>query len=221
MIIPLPFTDLYECRDETLEVFASDRRGQVKYQFNNYGYRNNINYQVGESDVAVFLGSSLASGIGVQWEDSFPYLVSEKLRTSCYHYSQGCKEIDNQETLRILKQTISDGVCPTYIVIQFIDLDRRYDNITGTTVRDPDSEKNIQLFKKTFDSIAELLQNQNWCFFTCDNLSHEVPEYIKKHSRCVAWNLKYIDHCGVGDHPGNKWHKIISYGIAAKLQMCL
>ena len=221
MIIPLPFTDLYECRDETLEVFASDRRGQVKYQFNNYGYRNNINYQVGKSNVAVFLGSSLVSGIGVPWEESFPYLVSEKLHTSCYHYSQGCKEIDNQETLRILTQIISDGIFPSYIVIQFIDLDRRYDSTTGTTTHNTDTEKNIQLFKKTFDSITELLHNQNWCFFVCDNLSHAIPEYIKKHSRCVAWNPKYIDHCGVGNHPGIKWHKVISYGIAAKLQMSL
>lgn len=218
MIIPLPFADLYECRNETLELFASDRRGQVNYQFNNYGYRNNIDYHVGKSDVAVFLGSSLVSGIGVQWEESFPYLVSQKLHTSCYHYGQGCKEIDNQETLRILKEIISDGVFPKYTVIQFIDLDRRYNNVTGTTVRDPDIEQNIQLFKKTFDGIAELLHDQNWCFFTCDNLSHAVPDYIKKHSRCVAWNLKFIDHCGVGSHPGVKWHQLISHGVAKKLQ---
>jgi hypothetical protein len=116
---------------------------------------------------------------------------------------------------------IADGIFPSYIVIQFIDLDRRYDSTTGTTTHDTDTEKNIQLFKKTFDSITKLLHNQNWCFFACDNLSHEIPEYIKKHSRCVAWNPKYIDHCGVGTHPGIKWHKVISYGIAAKLQMSL
>ena len=44
MSIPLPYADQYECRGETLEVYASDRRGQVSYQFNNYGYRNNIDY---------------------------------------------------------------------------------------------------------------------------------------------------------------------------------
>jgi hypothetical protein len=143
MIIPLPFVDLYECRNETLEVFASDRRGQVKYQFNNYGYRNNIDYQMDQSDVAVFLGSSLISGIGIKWQESFPFLVSQKLDVPCYHYGQGCKETDNQEILRILEQTVSDKIFPKYIVIQFIDLDRRYNSVTGKTVCELDAKQNI------------------------------------------------------------------------------
>ena len=102
MSIPLPFASQYECRNETLEVYASDRRGLINYSFNNYGYRNNIDYQEDAVDVGIYLGSSITSGIGVDWPDTFVATSSQALNVQGYHFSQGCVPVDNQETLRML-----------------------------------------------------------------------------------------------------------------------
>ena len=42
MPLPLPFFSQYECQNETMGVYASDRRGIVEYKINNIGYRNDI-----------------------------------------------------------------------------------------------------------------------------------------------------------------------------------
>lgn len=56
MSLPLPFKDQYKCRNETLEVYASDRRGLIEYKFNNLGYRNNHDYYLTENNAGYFFG---------------------------------------------------------------------------------------------------------------------------------------------------------------------
>jgi hypothetical protein len=218
MSIPVPFYSQYECRNETLEVYASDRRGEVDYRFNNYGYRNTIDYEENATDIGVYVGSSITAGIGVDQNNSFAVVSSTNLGVKCYHFAQGCMAIDNQEILRMLQQIKQSSLQPRYYVIQFISLDRRYDTESGTTVYNQDAKANVDLFLQTFESIETLLSNDIWCFLGCDSTGAVISESIKKHSRCVAWNFPIVDLAGVGEHPGVKWHKILGMGITKKLR---
>jgi hypothetical protein len=218
MTIPLPYSDQYACRNETLEVYASDRRGTVLYQFNNLGYRNDIDYAAQDSAVGVYIGSSITAGIGIDWHKSFAYLASQQLETPAYHFAQGCKGVDNREILRMLEAVTQSGLDVQYFVLQFIDLDRRYDAETGATIHNIDLEQNINEFVQVFDRVCKVLEGRSWCFLGCDRLQHQLPEHISQHKNLVAWNPRFIDLAGVGQHPGEKWHRMISLGLIKHLK---
>lgn len=218
MSIPLPFPSQYECRDETLEVYASDRRGLVDYSFNNLGYRNNIDYNESDPNVGVYLGSSITAGIGIRFEDSFAALSSKELQVNCYHFGQGCMPVDNQELLRMLELVKASDLRPKYYVIQFIDLDRRYDFNTGLVNRVSTVDQNTDLFCQTFHKIETLLANDVWCFTGSDGSDCAIPDSIRRHPKCIGWNVPMVDLAGVNNHPGTKWHKIISAGIVRSIR---
>ncbi len=213
MSIPLPNLAHYECRNETLEVYASDRRGIVEYKFNNLGYRNQIDYVDQGQPVAAYIGSSLTSAIGIPWEKSFCYLSSKKLCVEPWNFSQGCTYINNGTTLSMIESLLQSQLNIQYWIVQFIDFDR------GPTPADnsKDLEKNTMEFVKIFYQIEKLLEDKNWCFLCSDNKNHTVPDNIKNHHRCVSWNFPFVDRAGVGSHPGEKWHNIMSAGIVKKL----
>ena len=218
MTIPLPYQDQYACRDETLEVYASDRRGTVTYQFNNFGYRNDIDYVLQDPGIGVYIGSSITAGIGVDWRKSFAYLSSQPLQAPAYHFAQGCTQVDNQEILRMLQAVLESGLDIKYVVLQFIDLDRVYDLNTGLATHSTDLDQNVARFAAVFKSVCDLLANQRWCFFGCDAKQHVLPADIVQHPRCVAWNPPYIDLAGVGQHPGIKWHRMMSMAVIKSLK---
>ena len=218
MSIPLPYADQYECRSETLEVYASDRRGQVVYQFNNYGYRNNIDYFNDEKNVGAYIGSSITAAIGVDWNKSFASLSSIALGTNCYNFAQGCTMVDNQEILRMAKLVKDTNIDIKYYVIQFIDLSRKYNAATGKTIFIDNFHQNIVRFQQVFEQIQELFRDDVWCFLGCDEGQHSMPESITKHPLCLTWNPQFIDFAGVGRHPGVKWHKMINQSIVKFLK---
>lgn len=221
MSIPLPYVDQYECRNETVEVYASDRRGTVEYQFNNYGYRNNTDYIDNQSGVGVYIGSSITSGVGVNWPDCFAPLSAAELNVPCYHFSQGCVPIDNQEMLKTLQHLKQSDLKPKYYVIQFIDLHRRYIPKIGRFEPETDKSKNIKLFEDTFNAVDQLLRDDIWVFLGCDSAQHDIPEYILGHQALLAWNPRFLDLAGVGNHPGPKWHKMIGLGLVKKISKSL
>lgn len=217
MSVPLPFVTQYECRNETLEVYASDRRGVVNYSFNNYGYRNNIDYESDAVDVGIYIGSSITSGIGVNWSDSFVVTSAQAMGVPAYHFSQGCMAVDNQEILSMLTRLKQTKIQPKYWVIQFIDLNRRYqDGRLIDLVNDP--QQNLNLFLQTFDTVQTVLQKDIWVFTGSDSSKCAIPEQILNHPKCVGWNIPFVDLAGVGSHPGAKWHRMISAGIVKKLR---
>lgn len=217
MSIPLPFITQYECRNETLEVYASDRRGLVDYSFNNYGYRNNIDYKDHAVDVGVYIGSSITSGIGVVWPETFVAMSSQALCVQGYHFSQGCVPVDNQEILSMLVKIKATNIQPRYWVVQFIDLNRRYQNGRLDKLVD-DQQENVDLFCQTFRAVQTILQNDIWVFTGSDASRCAIPEEILNHPRCMGWNIPFVDQAGVGSHPGPKWHRMISAGIVKKLR---
>jgi len=216
--LPLPFFSQYECRNETMEVYASDRRGIVEYKINNIGYRNDIDYTEDEVEVGAYFGSSITSAIGVPFYQGFGAISARELNATCYQFGQGCIAVDNQEILRLLKDVLSSNLKPKYIVLQFINLNRQYNHNTGITELSNNYAENVELFQKTFYEIEQLLKDHPWCFIGTDSVIHEVGDHITTHSHCLRWNPKFIDRAGVGEHPGIKWHQMIASGIVKHLK---
>lgn len=209
--IPLPQFEQYECRNETLEVYASDRRGQVSYTFNNLGYRNSIDYVDHQQPIGVYIGSSITSGIGLEWSSSFAYLSAGRLGVEPWHFSQGCVRLSNQQNLETITALKNSGLNIKYWVVQFIDLDRATpDDLT-------EHSEIIAQFYQTFNQIEQLLQDQIWCFVGCDKNNYDIGSQIRNHHRCVGWNVPFVDRAGVGEHPGAKWHRMIAAGIEKSL----
>jgi hypothetical protein len=218
MSIPLPYVDQYECRNESLEVYGSDRRGIVNYQFNNYGYRNDIDYESNACNVGVYIGSSLTAGIGVDWSKSFAKISSIELNSQCYQFSQGCVRLDNQEMLNILKLTLASDIQAKYYVLQFIGLDRRYNSVNASCINSDNRKEDVEMFIKTFKECEQLLTGKIWCFFASDGSNSPIPDNIINHEKCVVWNPYFVDSTGVGSHPGVKWHQAMGLLIAKNLQ---
>lgn len=200
-----------------MEVYASDRRGIVEYKFNNLGYRNGIEYIDSETNAAAFFGSSITSGIGINWSKTFVKLVSDDFQVEPYHFSQGCTAVDNNEILQQISVLKNNTFNPKFWVIQFIDLDRRFDSLSGRTTHCIDLEQNINEFAKIFSKIENMLIDQSWCFIGCDSGSHNIPDRIRYHKNCLTWNPRFIDRSGVGNHPGLKWHQMITLAVRKKL----
>lgn len=213
MSIPLPNLEHYECRNEVLEVYASDRRGTVEYKFNNLGYRAHVDYVDHGQPIGAYIGSSLTSAIGVPWEKGFCYQSSTKLSVEPWNFSQGCTYVNNGTTLSMIESLLQTNLNIQYWVVQFIDFDRS--STPGVPLTD--LEKNSAEFVDIFHKIEKLLHNKNWCFICSDSKNHSVPDSIKKHAKCAAWNFPFVDFAGVGSHPGQKWHSIMSAGIVKKL----
>lgn len=218
MPLPLPFFSQYECRNEIMEVFASDRRGIVEYKINNLGYRSDVDYIEPDVNVGVYFGSSITTAIGVPMHSGFAHVSATALNSKCYQFGQGCMMVDNQESLRLMKAVLASDVNPRYVVLQFINLSRRYNHENGRTTVSDDVNDDVKLFHQTFEEVESLLKDRPWCFVGTDNADVDVGVHIKKHAHCVAWNPKFIDFAGVGEHPGYKWHQMIAAGIVKNLQ---
>ena len=59
----------------------------VKYRFNEYGYRHQGAFVENRNSI-VFLGCSLTFGIGINYEQTWPYYVAEELGLDCINLAQ-------------------------------------------------------------------------------------------------------------------------------------
>jgi hypothetical protein len=57
---------------------------KIKYEVNSYGFRSN---DFNENEGIIFLGCSQTFGTGLSVEDTFPFLLSQKLKLECWNLS--------------------------------------------------------------------------------------------------------------------------------------
>ena len=66
-------------------------KNSITYKFNEYGFRSD---SFSNAPGAIFLGCSLAFGVGLPYEKIWPYLISKKLNLSCWNLSQPGGSLD-------------------------------------------------------------------------------------------------------------------------------
>ena len=217
--MPFPKSYYEEFTNSYCTKIGQDGRGIIQYNFNNFGFINNIDYTIDEKKSICFFGSAITSAIGVPWEKSFCFQTTELLQGDykSYNFSQGCIGVDNNEIAQTVKKIKEmDNFSPHIYVIQFINLDRRFNPVLGAGKLSIDQKCNIEYFESIFEKIEILLKDEKWIFFGCDAEDHNVPDYITNHKNCLIWNPFFIDRLLVG-MPGEKWHRMMALGIKKKL----
>jgi len=203
------------------EKIGQDTRGIIKYNFNNCGFINNLNYNIEEENAICFFGSAITSCIGLPWESSFAYKLSQQLKSKkykAYNFSQGCMFVDNAEIVKTVELTKNiKNFKPIAYVIQFIGLDRRFNIKYKNGTLNINQEDNLKLFLELFKKLEKILKNDQWIFFGCDGSESDIPVDIKEHKNCLIWNPPLIDKL-LRDVPGPKFHEMISFGLKNKFK---
>jgi hypothetical protein len=200
---------------------GQDMRGILKYNFNNQGFINNLDYDVNEKDAICFFGSAITSSIGLPWKLSFAHKLSQELTSKkfkAYNFAQGCMFVDNQEIINTIESVKNMGQFkPAVYVVQFIGLDRRFSPQKKAGKLNTDADENVKSFIELFKKLEHMLKDEKWVFFACDEPDHKMPDEIKHHQNCLIWNPPFISTM-LRDLPGEKFHKMIGLGLKNKLK---
>ena len=196
-------------------------RGVLKYNFNNHGFINNLDYDVNENNALCFFGSAITSSIGLPWEMSFAHQLSQQLTSEkfkAYNFAQGCMFVDNYEIINTVEAVKNiEEFKPVAYIIQFIGLDRRFYPAKKAGKLNHDADENLKNFLDIFKKLEHTLKDEKWIFFACDGADTEMPDYIKDHQNCLIWNPPFISTL-LRDLPGQKFHNMISLGLKNKLK---
>lgn len=230
---PKPFQSQYSLRGETMTCYGSDFRGIIQYNFNSQGYRSDFDFELSECDpLALCFGSSIATGHGLPFEQSFGSIVAKHYDLKLWNLGQGCFRSSNkaiQDQIEFLVQTeLNINVC----LIQFTHINR-YGN-TMDSYLDHDQDKNIKNFELILRSISNSLMNKKWAWFLCDYSQAEFTDYVVNHPNKIAIDPEVSDHVSVKDHqhlaptthalkmlslhPGSGWHSQMAQSFIDKLQ---
>lgn len=100
--IVLPFLpgDTQERFEESLKTQPNDwyyRNTPITYSLNEYGHRSKSIDDIDLSNYVLFTGCSHTTGIGLELEKTYPYIISQKLKCDYYNMSMPGTGIDIME----------------------------------------------------------------------------------------------------------------------------
>ena len=145
-------------------------RGVVNYNFNQQGFRSNIDYQENEKNAIAFFGNLYTSAVGIDWNDGFPQKICDGLNMQCYNFSQGCAGVDNNEIVRTVRHVVQmESFNPSFYVVQLCELERRFSQKSLGLRLETDKEKNIENFLEVFAELETLMKEKQWMFFVMDH----------------------------------------------------
>lgn len=207
-------------KSSTITKIGMDMRGVVNYNFNAQGFRANTDYDCSEQKSIAFFGNVYTSAIGIEWQDGFAQKMCDSLGLKCYNFSQGCAGLDNKEIVETVKYVLGMKTYkPLYYIVQFCQLERRFNRKNLKLTLEINKEKNIHEFLELFDMLEQLMTDKKWFFFGIDDtLRHNLPDSIVNHQRCLCWNPVIIDKILQGT-AGEKWHQMMAYALTKKMQV--
>ena len=189
-------------------------KDSVTYKFNEDGFRGD---SFSDSSGAIFMGCSVTFGVGLPYENTWPYLVSKKLNLSCWNLGQPASSLDTCYRLAkywvpVLKPKYIFILTPTMYRREFYDDDKdRFIHIGGWSYdRYPvlvdyilASEKNsIINYEKNIDAIKYISDSHKIPLIILDYESDDVPSVADPFEKYkLARDLS---------HPGIDFHKHLS-----------
>jgi len=93
---------VWEQRGKTLCRYGKDQTGKITYRFNNQGFRANRDFDFIPS--YAFFGCSLVFGIGVEQNQTFPFLFNNS------HNYGLAGDYDNHDIMMVLEKFLSSGM---------------------------------------------------------------------------------------------------------------
>lgn len=231
LVFPKPYPSQFALAGESYTCYGSDFRQCVEYRFNNQGYRSEFDYDLHDKDpLLICLGSSIATGHGLDADQNFGYLVAKHYDKKFWNLGQGCFRSSNATILDQLDFLTRTELSIEFIVIQFTHINRqgtRFDSYLEL-----DQQKALENFCSILRSVSDLLGNRRWCWILTDYSNAVMPVWVLNHPNKVIIDPLTVDHVDVTGyqhlaptqqalrmlslHPGPGWHRhiadqIISY----------
>lgn len=219
---PRPYPSQYELRGDSYGCYGSDFRDCVNYAFNNQGYRSDFDYSVDSLDrIVVCLGSSIATGHGLELADTFGAAVAKYFDCKLWNMGQGCFRSNNQTVLDQIKFLTQTDLNIEYYLIQFTHINRcgnQFENYLEL-----DSARAVMNFEHTLKQIEQLLQGKRWCWMLADYSKAALPDWIVNHPNMIVIDPDSVDFVDTKSyasaapskhalkmlslHPGRAWNQ--------------
>jgi hypothetical protein len=219
---PQPYQSQYQLRGESFTCYGSDFRGCITYNFNNQGFRNDFDFDLTDTEsLLVCLGSSIATGHGLEMHQSFGHLTAQYFGKKYWNLGQGCFRSSNQTMLEQVDFLSKTQLDIAYTVIQFTHINRMGNKNNSYLELDP--AKAMQNFIEILNKITELLAHKHWCWLLCDYSGADFPDSVVNHPNKIAIDPDSVDFVDVESfqqlaptthalkmlsvHPGVKWNQ--------------
>jgi hypothetical protein len=162
----------------------------IEYKENKYGFRSPYQYRYNETDDCMWVfGDSISYGHGINYENTWPYLLSNNLNLKLYNFSCCGTGIDTsirllqvwlQQTVKMPKLIISYGFYPSRYEISA--LERQGDNHIATYETIRNDVEIAQIYNEKLKYFISLMEYAKCPFYNIDFLNSEY-----------GWNKFYID----------------------------
>ena len=201
---------MYQYRNQTIKNFGYDDETNVDYCFNSLGYRAQHEFD-NVANAIVVLGGSISFGIGLEIDDTFAGIITNKTGIPVYNFAWGCYAHTNTEQIELLENILTTAI-PRYVIFQLNNLNRKRVN---ATVEFDNSEQDIDKQYLEFQQRAEpIFKTLNYDTIYWDNEEHKVDL-----PQCLIYNKYHVD-CSLQRNPatfGKITHKLIANKILQKI----
>jgi hypothetical protein len=222
---PKPYPSQFDLRGDTFTCYGSDFRGCVSYTFNSQGYRSEFDYDITDTaPLLVCLGSSIATGHGLDLAQSFGHIVGESLCVKSWNLGQGCFRSSNQTILEQVEYLANSSLNIRHYVIQFTHINRTGNKFNSYL--ELDSKKAVENFCGILKKISNLLHNKSWCWLLTDYSDAELPNWVTGHPNKIVIDPDSMDFVDTESykhltpsthalqmlslHPGPQWNQHIA-----------
>jgi hypothetical protein len=220
-----PYPSQYELRGDTYSCYGSDFRGCVNYKFNNQGYRSDFDYDLNSQDcLAVCLGSSIATGHGLELNETFGSLVADYFGKTLWNLGQGCFRSNNQTVLDQVKFLINTDLNIDYFLIQFTHINRCGSDVESYL--ELDAQRALENFENILTQVSCCLSGKKWCWMLADYSGADLPQWIQDHPNKIIVDPDSVDFVETAAyantapsrhalkmlslHPGPNWNQHIA-----------
>jgi len=218
---PRPYPSQFDLRGETLTCYGSDFRDIVNYTFNSQGYRADFDFDLADPDpIVVALGSSIATGHGIEIDRSFASLVATKHKKKLWNLGQGCFRSSNQTILEQIEYLVNNKANIDFYIVQFTHINRQGNKFNSYLELEQDIS--VKNFQDILTKITDLLANKKWCWLLTDYSGAVFDHWVVNHPNKISIDPEIVDHIAVKGyehlapsthavkllslHPGPKWH---------------
>jgi hypothetical protein len=225
---PKPYPSQFEFRGESLTCYGSDFRDAVTYQFNDQGYRSDHNFDINSTTPTVAcLGSSIATGHGLELEQCFGAQVARHLGYDFWNLGQGCFRSSNQTIAEQIEYLVNSTAPTEFYIIQFTHINRQ--GSKSASYLEFDQNICVNNFVEILQKTTTLLKDKKWCWLLMDWSGAEFPQSVLNHPNKIAIDPDIVDHVSVAGyehlapstqalrllslHPGPLWHQDIANQI--------
>jgi len=174
------------------------------------------------NNYVLFTGTSHTEGLGVDVEESFPYLVSKYFNYDYFNLAIGGTGTDVVEHNLLVWSYLFKDRQPQYVFIEWPPEERYaakypgYENYieTGNWSEDPNAVDLLIKGKKVFENRSLMLYNLASSLFKCPIINLRYSSLVSEHldNSNMIW-IQRLDRGTDDSHPGPKSHKDLSKKI--------